>query len=499
MFDELVPVAAYARASLDLAKDAHTVQEQHRMNQQTAACHGWRIVHSYTDNDRSAVKEGVVREDFEAMLKALRAGMLPDGTPVMGVIVTADDRLARKASDYERFIDAFTSVPNRVFADNRTTKYLYSEEAESMGLLGALLSRAEAKKIRRRAIDKHRGIAETGKIAITYRAFGWNKDRKTLNPVASAAVRKAVEQVIAGRSLNSIVLEWQERGLMTTRGNKWSTAALKQLLLNPRTCGWRMLHGDLVMDAKGEPVVGEWEAIVTPDQWWAVRAIFEQRRGKRVNRYGVVGDLPDDYRDHRYLLTGVLRCGKPLPDGAMCMTKLRVGVRKKLGDYAYSCMAKSEGGCGGLARKGEMIDMHVSEAVISKLEEISLKAPEMGPWEEAELEEFKEQKIALRQAFAARDIKPGDFFAEMKRVDADIDRLARKRQAHAVAVERAQADVTDIRRRWYSDTDSDRLDLSQKRAYVRRVLHAIIVLPSGRTGRAPFDPNLLDLVWREDV
>lgn len=60
--------------------------------------------------------------------------------------------------------------------------------------------------------------------------------------------------------------------------------------------------------------------------------------------------------------------------------------------------------------------------------------------------------------------------------------------------------MTDIRRRWYSETDEDRLDLSQKRAYIREALHAVIVYPAGRGNgsRDKFNPDLLEPIWRED-
>ncbi|WP_328853950.1 recombinase family protein [Microbispora hainanensis] len=91
-------------------------------------------MHEFTDNDKSAAKADVVRDDFEAMLKALRAGKLDDGTSVRGVVVVADDRLTRRPGDYERFVEAFTYNDGFVFADAKQTKNLYSEDVESMGL-----------------------------------------------------------------------------------------------------------------------------------------------------------------------------------------------------------------------------------------------------------------------------------------------------------------------------------------------------------------------------
>ena len=69
------------------------------MNRRTAERLGWQIVRSFTDNDKSAAKDGVVRDEFEQMLRVLRAGKLPDGTPVRGCVVVAEDRLVRRAGD----------------------------------------------------------------------------------------------------------------------------------------------------------------------------------------------------------------------------------------------------------------------------------------------------------------------------------------------------------------------------------------------------------------
>ncbi|GGK93530.1 hypothetical protein Ppa06_61660 [Planomonospora parontospora subsp. parontospora] len=76
---EPVPVVSYARISADIRGDEHGVQDQHRVNRETAARHGWTVVHEFTDNDKSAAKADVYRDEFENVLKALKAGKLPDG------------------------------------------------------------------------------------------------------------------------------------------------------------------------------------------------------------------------------------------------------------------------------------------------------------------------------------------------------------------------------------------------------------------------------------
>lgn len=298
-----LPVVSYARISLDDDRDEHGVAAQHKVNRKTAAEHGWEIVCEFTDNDRSASKTNVVREDFERMLSALEAGRLEDGQPVSGTVVVAEDRLARRAGDYERFVEALTVQEGRVFADARNSKDLYSEDVEGMGLVGVAFSKIEARKIRRRMRHWHRGRAESGRSPGGTRPFGWQDDRTTKDPSEAPLLARAVEEFAAGRSLNSIVRDWQRRGVKTSLGNEWTARSLKITIGNPRVCGWRRLNGEIITDDDSQPVVGAWEPIVTPEQWMAVDAVINSRRGNRVTTQGVAGEpLENDFREHKYLL-----------------------------------------------------------------------------------------------------------------------------------------------------------------------------------------------------
>jgi DNA invertase Pin-like site-specific DNA recombinase len=253
---EQVPVVAYERISADKAKDAHGVADQRKVNRATAGRLGWRIVREFRDNDPTASRATVVRPDFEAMLTMLRAGCLPDGTPVRGAVVVNEDRLYRRAGDYERFVEALTYDEGRVFADANGPKDLYSDSAELQGLIGVAVSKAEIRKIRRRLRQSHRSRAERGKPVGGTRPFGWSADRLTLDAVEAPLVRKAVEDLVAGRSIHAIAADWRARGIRTSLGNEWSPRIAEGLLENPRMCGWRKMNGELVRDDDGQPVVG---------------------------------------------------------------------------------------------------------------------------------------------------------------------------------------------------------------------------------------------------
>jgi DNA invertase Pin-like site-specific DNA recombinase len=490
--DQLVPVVAYARISADLARDGHGVEDQHKMNDENAARLGLKIVHYYTDNDLSAAKADVVRPDFEAMLKVLRAGHLPDGQMVRGAIVVADDRLVRRVGDYERFVDALTYEDGRVYADAKGIKDLYNEDVESMGLFGVVIAKAEVRKIKRRTRRSHRRRAESGIPVGGTRPFGWDDDKRTLRPEEAERLAGAARDVIAGKSLHSILAKWREEGVRTVHGNEWQSRALKLALWNPRLCGWRKHNGDLVRDAKGVPVVGQWETIITPKEWMAIDALFSSRVGPNIKSDGTI----TDYRTPSHLLTGILRCGKPKEDGQICNAPLRVSTRKDLsGGFVYQCPSRSMGGCGGSARNGAKVDEYITEAVLAKLEERTAKKKTFdAKWEgEEELSRLEKKQRKMLRAWQEDEISDELFFPENREMESRIKELRKEWTQHALRVQRASVVTDDVRKKWYSNE----LDLAQKRALIREALHAVIVLPVGGGGRRPFNPDLLVPRWTE--
>ena len=496
------PVVSYARISADTRRDEHGVQDQHALNRRNAERYGWTVVHEFTDNDKSAAKASVVRDDFENMLRAIRSGKLSDETPVRGVVVTADDRLARRPGDYERFVEAITYQDGRVYADARGPKDLYSEDVESMGLFGAVISKMEVRKMQRRMRNSHRARASQGTPPGGTRPFGWLPDRLTLDPEEAPLLHRAAEEFIAGRSLNSIVNEWHRLGVATTLGNRWTATSLKATLANPRLCGWRAINGELVRNAAGQPVSGQWETIISPEQWLAIKAIFDARKGRQFYPDGSVGDvLPPEHHTPHHLLTGILRCGRIRPDGSLCNTPLRITSHRHVRSHLYCCPATSAGGCGGVARRGDLIDQYISEAVLAKLEERSMTSRDAEPWPgEADLARQREKLANLRTRWEADQISDELFFSAVKPLEDRIKQLRADQAKHALAAERiSQATATDIselRARWYKNEADGGLPISQKRAYLREALHAVILHPAGR-GRKPFNPDLLEVIWRE--
>ncbi|MFB7573776.1 recombinase family protein [Streptomyces sp. NPDC056165] len=479
-------VVCYARISFDgRAKDAHGIEDQHRELMAKAKALGWLVVYRYTDNDKSASKEEVVRDDFEQMLVDLNTGRTPEGYPIHGVMAINDDRLYRRPGDWERYLRAFTAYPERVYFDSNGLQDLYAEGFEVKGLVGVAMSLAETRKKQRRSRTSHHNRAIRGQSVSAWRPFGWDDDKITLRPKEADAIRKAVKDVIAGASVSEVTAQWKEAGFLTSRGNPFQYATVKQVLLNARLCGYREIKGELVRGDDGQPIVGEWEAIITAKEWFAVAATIRKRgRGTGQPRGGLV---------HKYLLTSILRCGSVLDDGTTCNNKM-IGI--KANDWvsykhAYMCKKTVDGGCNKTYKRGDETDKHIERLVRAKLKkDATAAAQEVPDWTRGdELGAAVRRRNALEQRWQTGEIDDEAFFRNLPALDSLVKELRADQAAHQALVAAAEQATADIDVEWEGKT------LTQKREMIKRVLHAVIAEPSGK-GRKLFDVDQLRPVWR---
>jgi DNA invertase Pin-like site-specific DNA recombinase len=487
---DLKCVVCYARISFDgRMKDAHGIEDQHREMTDNARQFGWLVVRRYTDNDKSASDERVVRDDFEQLVKDLAAGQTPEGYPIHGVMAVNDDRLYRRPGDWERYLKAFTAHEGRVYHDSNGLQDLYAEGFEIKGLVGVAMSLAETRKKQRRARNSHRNRAIRGQSVAAWRPFGWDDDKVSLRPDEAEAIRQAVKDVVAGASIAEITRRWKEAGFITSRGNPFQYQTVKQVLLNPRLCGYRQIKGELVRDGDDQPVVGEWESIVTPREWFAVTATIRERgQGTGLPRGGLV---------HKYLLTGILRCGNVLEDGTVCNSKM-IGI--KANDWltyrhAYMCKKTVDGGCNRTYKRGDKTDKYVEALVIAKLEQQAAgRARDIPDWgKEDQLERAVRSRKELERRWQEGEgdeaIDDETFFRNLPAIEERIKRLRAEQAEYLAKKAAAESAEEDIAASWETRT------LSQKRELIKSALHAVIAVPGGK-GQKAFDVTLLRPVWR---
>ncbi len=93
--------------------------------------------------------------------------------------------------------------------------------------------------------------------------------RLVLEPAEAMMVREAYSAILAGGSLHTIAKQWNAASVPTRRGNTWSGATVRQLLMSWRNAGLAVY--------KGEPVAeGDWPPIVDRDVLEGARAVLSK-------------------------------------------------------------------------------------------------------------------------------------------------------------------------------------------------------------------------------
>lgn len=226
-----------------------------------------------------------------------------------------------------------------------------------MFMMQAVMGSMEVSANRRRVTRKNRTTAAAGKSHGGKRPFGWEADRKHLRPAEADLLAKAIQDIPKGKTVGAVRQEWLNAGVTPTAEGKrpLTYATVLSRIINPRACGYRVymsaqdrreaktvwLPDTILYKDDGTPVIGDWEPVVTPEEWKACVATLEDRHKKRKN--------PEFTRLHaKYLLSGIARCGE-------CGTKLYGKPRYEQNTYQYWCI-KIEGGCGSIGRIGPPLD-----------------------------------------------------------------------------------------------------------------------------------------------
>jgi hypothetical protein len=303
-------------------------------------------------------------------------------------------------------------------------------------------------------------------------------------------LRGMIESALRGTSWNDVARGLNARGVRTASGNRWSGATVRQALTNPVMCGYRAIHGELVRDPDtGSPVIGQWDAPATVEEWQALVELSRQRGAKRgtrlTNGSPPPGVEPQAFR--KYLFSGYLRCGATRNDGTLCNAKMGGCARptaKNPENAVYVCTALD---CAGTARSVPNMDGYLQEIVLSLLDErhntVASKQPEWAGT--ALLQLLVEERNSFEGQPRTGGLTDEDISRKMSDLDTRISGLEAAREEHR---RNQQAAATD-----WDPSRWSAMSLAQRRATIAEVLESVTVLPlpPGRSRRGPFDPGLL--------
>jgi len=495
-----------AKAAPETGQDINNRDEQVNRCTQRIESMGGTVVHIYDEPHTSAWKRRkvtledgtvawrVVRPIYKLALGDLSKGKVTEsGQPIDGLMIADVDRLTRDNRDLEDAIDTVIHS-KRPILDRRGALDLLTETGRTYARVIVAFKAGQSADTALRGKDKHVALQREGIPTGGHRPFGWNEDKRTLHPEESKILRKAVADLLEGKAVTAIVADWNRRGILTARGKTWTRFTLKTVLRNPRMAGYRMVTVDgdggddtqtrarytvTARDEEGNPVIGKWDRMISPEEWERVIAIIGAKPGRG-----------DGANVRNYLGTGTLRCGKNECDAPLRALKATAKSGKPEGFFWYTCQPAASGGCGGVKIDGPATDTALIELALAKYELEAEQAKVVsGPtvWDrETELEAVREDIAAARAARRERKISAERYYADLHEYEAQERKLVNARNAFLKATVPVAPAPATLREDW----EKGRLTLVEQRIYLERAFSAVVVAPVGRRRNVPVQERL---------
>ncbi|GAA1288269.1 recombinase family protein [Saccharothrix xinjiangensis] len=221
----------------------------------------------------------VVRPIFEGALGDLKRGATPSGDRLDGLVVYDIDRLTRDNRHPEDAIEVVEHF-HRPILDITGTLDLLTDNGRAVARIVVATNNKQSADTARRVRRKHRALEQAGIPTGGRRPFGWLADKRTVNEPEAALIRETAQRILKGAPLSSIVDDWNDRGVTTPLGNKWTNQTVKTVFRNPRVCGYRSrnvreinpqtgkesFRVEIVVNEAGEPVIGQFDPILAVDE-----------------------------------------------------------------------------------------------------------------------------------------------------------------------------------------------------------------------------------------
>ncbi|MGH3905487.1 MAG: recombinase family protein [Pseudonocardiaceae bacterium] len=420
----------------------------------------------------------VVRPEWENVLTALRRG------DCNALAVSDIDRAMRDPRTLEDLIDVVELYG--VYVASRTGNIDLTTDAGISAARTLVNQRnQESRNTSRRVMDGMRHAAMAGRVhGGPLRPFGWRKDRIRLNKREAAHIRREVPRIIAGVSPLRLAREWNERGVLTPSGGQWRSTTIRRIFLAPRICGLAIYRGEVLIDTEGNKVRGQWEPILTEQEYDAVVAAWRPAEAQMPSRLGGKGR---GYRT-KYLLSPFLRCGRC---NARMIGTRRYDKKPGMGEI-YRCPSKGNGGCGGNTRLAAPLHEYIRALVIAEQQKIQFrKLEDLPPWPKAqELAELQERIEESTRQYEAGRYSPSRYFSSLARMESQEAELLREKRRYEQRQQSRKYSVANLAQEW----DRSDFTIEQKQAAIGESLTAIIIKPAGKGRR--FHPDQIVPVFK---
>jgi site-specific DNA recombinase len=450
----------YARISEDRQNGAG-VERQLEDCLALADSKGWELTPTpYVDNDISASRYSRKhRPQYRHLLAAIREGK------VNRIVAWHMDRLYRQPKELEELIDMADSGQVEIVSVTGGDLDIGTSDgrlvARMLVSVAAKSSEDTSSRLRR---QQHQARLQ-GRPRGGRRPFGW-LDQVTPDPQESRLLLEAMDNVLAGASLNDIAREWTAAGI---HGRTWNSGDVSSTLTMPRHAGLVVHLGEIVG-------LGQWPALLPRAQWEQVCAVV---RGRARN----VG-VPR----RRSMLTGIVVCGNC---GASMTRSVGAG-----GARLWRChVGPRNVGCGKVSIRAEQLEPVIVHAVWQRVDTLDLAGILSNAEDRPDFAKVAEQLAGLerREDDAAASFGAGRINVRaMERITHDLEaqrtvlraRLARHANRDALSTYAGRSGALEAA--WPLLTDD------QRRTIIAETLGKVTILPSPSSGPR-FDPSRIVL------
>ena len=356
----------YVRESLDKWGDARAIERFIEQCRRLCEARGLtEVCPPIEDNDVRA-SNGNKGDGFAKVKRMLR------DRETDYVIIPVVDRFFRTLRDLEDVIDICLETGAALVAASGEID-LSHDQGRLVARLLTSVAKAETERKGSRQRDANDQAAKAGKRRPGGpRPFGYEDDHVTPRPAEADAITWAAGALLGGASVSAVMREWNRRGLRSPQApfgplpeHPWSRNSVTTVLRNPRIAALSPMpardgerHGEIAEKR------GEWEQIISEEQWRAVNALLAAsdrtitftRQGQTITR-NIKANTP---RGVKSLLGGLAECP--------CGNVVEHGTNHRR-QAVYRCRPATRAGRPGphVAVRAEPVDEWVRDAVLEAL------------------------------------------------------------------------------------------------------------------------------------
>lgn len=472
-------VICYRRQSLDKLSDELGIERQLKECKRVAKANGFKVDEVITDNNITASKRG--RPGYGRLTEMMRSRQ------VDVVLILRVDRLLRLNDELEELIEIVEKHPVRVITAEGEVD-LATPQGRLVARILVSVARAEMETKSARHKLANRQKAEKGLPHICRRPYGYESDGITQVPGEVEVLRTWYDMLMAGQGYKHCAWWANDNGHRTTENKLFYPITIRNMMTRPRYAG--------VREYEGIEYPAVWDAIFTPEEWAGLQTLIKHKKSIATT----------DGRAPKYLLTGLLTCGKC---GKSLNGMIKRDNPKRPLRPVYHCKQQGETtkyvGCGGVTRNADALEHWLFKCIEYRLDSAAL-ARLIEPSEKGELstlldehQQAKLRKDELADMLADGEIDRAGYNRAVKRVDASLSDLQTQiDQVSAPGLPAALRAGETFAHAWESSGPE------WKRSVISLLMEKITIQPSQRKPYYPmdngtmarFDAEAVIIEWR---